>query len=254
MRRFTLAATLFLVTLIASAQQKPRFNPDLTWNTLRAEYGLLLPMEDSHMVSSDSFLSLTYTRRFSRHWGWRTGIQYDTEMMSVEDHVGMPVAAVFRTRTYGFGESVPRAAAGAASTAFHEKTMGYGSGEVAENAVFNFLFFLFRRAEGYVGVTPGYVFGHDNVYRHGAGGRSPYDEGIRLNRRFTLTADAGFTISIPVWRFSLDLTPSIHYLMTGNFSEYHQDFDPLTDLPVGQPSLKPLRWQGSIGFGLSYLF
>ena len=201
--------------LSLSAQEKNRFNPDQTWNTLRAEYGFLLPM-DSSMASSDAYLSLTYTRQFSRHWGWRTGIQYDTEMMSVQDHVGVPVAAVFRT-----------------------------GNEVS---------LFFRRIEGYVGVTPGYVFGHDNVYRYGAGGRNPYEEGIRLNRRFTLTADLGFTYSIPIWRFSLDLTSSIHYLPTGNFSEYHQDFDPLTDRPVGQAIQKPLRWQGSIGIGLSYLF
>ena len=248
----SLVASIAALTLV-SAQEKPRFNPDQTWNTIRAEYGMLVPM-DSYMASSDAFLSLTYTRRFSRHWGWRTGIQYDTEMMSVEDHIGVPVAAVFRTRTYGFGESVRTAAAGAASSAVYEKTIGYGSRDVAENAIFNFLFFLFRRAEGFAGVTPGYVFGHEKVHRHIAQDQNFYDEGIQLNRRFTLTADAGFTLSIPVWRFSLDVTPAFHYLITNNFSEYHQDFDPLTDRPVGQPALKPLRWQFSLTGGMSFLF
>ena len=56
------------------------------------------------------------------------------------------------------------------------------------------------------------------------------------------------------WRFSLDITPSFHYLITNNFTEYRQDIDPLTERPVGSPSLRPVRWHFSISGGLSWLF
>ena len=94
MRKLTfLLATLAVAAVSARAQEKPRFNPDLSWNTLRAEYGYWTPM-DSRMSSGDAFLSLNYTRRYSGHWGWRAGLMYQTENTSVQDGIGLPVAAV----------------------------------------------------------------------------------------------------------------------------------------------------------------
>lgn len=237
---------------LASAQEKPRFNPDLTWNTIRAEYGMLVPISPGKPVKSGESLSLSYTRRFTRHWGWRTGFQYATDYESFEDHFGLPVTMVYRSGTYGFKESVRTAALGAASGAVWDGLAGYDSEDIASRALRNFLFFLFRRAEGFAGITPGYVSGSGTAQPMSSG--IDYEEGVRLNSRFTLTADAGFTLSIPVWRFSLDLTPAFHYLITNNFSEYRQSIDPATGSPVCQPSLKPLRWQFSLTGGLSFLF
>lgn len=252
MRRFLLAATLFLVTLSAFAQQKPRFNPDLTWNTLRAEYGMLVPISPGKPVESGESLSLSYTRRFTRHWGWRTGFQYATDYESFDDHFGLPVAVVFRSGTYGFKESVRMAARATASGAVWDGLNGYDSEDIASHALENFLFFLFRRAEGFAGITPGYLSGSRTTQF--VSSWIDYEEGVRLNSRFTLTADAGFTLSIPVWRFSLDVTPAFHYLITNSFSEYRQSIDPTTGTSVGSPVLKPLRWQFSITGGLSFLF
>ena len=66
-----------------------------------------------------------------------------------------------------------------------------------------------------------------------------------------------YTINVVLTRSQdllLDLTPSVHYLLTNSFSEYRQDVDPLTDRPVGASTLKPVRWQFSISGGLSWLF
>ena len=37
-------AACFAAASIASAQEKPAFNPDLAWNTLRAEVGVQFPL------------------------------------------------------------------------------------------------------------------------------------------------------------------------------------------------------------------
>ena len=259
MKRSILSLTiLLLVSSFASAQEKVRFNPDRTWNALRAEYGYLTPI-DSDLAFGDAFLSLSYTRRFSGHWCWRAGVQYQLENTSIQDGIGLPVAAVFRTGTYGFDGSLRSAAKNSAAQVVWDGVAGYEPEQMARDVLANFLLILFRRAEAFAGLTPGYVFGNESVSRHSAVSYPPAtasyrDEGIRINHRFFLTADAGFTLSIPLWRFSLDLTPSVHYLLANSFSEYRQDIDPLTERPVGTPSLKPVRWQFSLSGGLSWLF
>ena len=64
MRNILFSITLFLF-LIPSvrAQEKLDFDPDLAWNTLRAEYGAVIPVGT---VSNKSFghFSLSYTRRY----------------------------------------------------------------------------------------------------------------------------------------------------------------------------------------------
>ncbi len=257
MKHILLSLTAFLgLATLLSAQENTRFNPDRTWNTLRAEFGFLTPM-DAESTSGDMLLSLSYTRRFAGHWGWRTGFQYAPEFISIQDHVGLPVAIVFRSGTIGFKDSLRSAAIGTATDIAWGGLTGAGSEEIAHDALSSFLFFLFRRFEGFAGVTPGYLIGNGHIGRtssYSASGSTPYDEGVLLNSRFTLTADAGLTLSIPIWRFSLDVTPAFHYLLTKNCSEYRQAIDPLTDLPVGQPSTKPVRWLFSLTGGVSFLF
>ena len=259
MRQLTaLLVALAVAAVSAHAQEKPRFNPDLSWNTLRAEYGYWTPM-DSRMSSGDAFLSLNYTRRYSGHWGWRAGLMYQTENTSVQDGIGLPVAAVFRTGTQSWGETMARGAESAASQLVHDARMDYDAKESFGRGFGVFLLSLFRRAEIFAGVTPGYMLGHSTIYRQTEGysmdgTRYESDKGIRLNRRFMLTADAGFNLSIPIWRFSLDLSPAFHYLVTNNFTEFQQSIDPLTDRPIGAPSEKPVHWYFSISGGISWLF
>ena len=259
MRKLTfLLATLAVAAVSAHAQEKPRFNPDLSWNTLRAEYGYWTPM-DSRMSSGDAFLSLNYTRRYSGHWGWRAGLMYQTENTSVQDGIGLPVAAVFRSGTASFGETMARGAESAASQLVHDAWMDYDAKESFGRGIGVFLLSMFRRAEIFAGVTPGYMLGHSTIYRQTEGysmdgTRYESDKGILLNRRFMLTADAGFNLSIPIWRFSLDLSPAFHYLVTNNFTEFQQSIDPLTDRPVGAPSEKPVHWYFSISGGISWFF
>ena len=243
-----------------SAQEKPIFDPDYAWNTLRAECGTLIPVS-TDLADNSLQLSLSYTKRFSDHWGWRAGASYASENTAVRDFVSAPMAVVYRSYTASFGRRVRDAAATSVEQVAMDGMMGYGSGRMARDVITSFVGVLFRGFEMYAGVTPGYVFGNGTIergtttYYSGAGPRTEmYDAGIQLNRRFTLTADAGVTFSIPIRHISLNVTPGFHYLLTNNFSEYHQDIDPATLRPVGDPTLHPLRWQVSLSGGISYLF
>ena len=256
-----LAVSCLAASLSSAQEIKPRFNPDHTFNTLRAEYGVLIPFETT-VADQSTFCSLTYTHRFSRHWGWRAGAQYAPEHTDVPDYVGVPLAAVYRSGTYSFRERTQHAVVHSMEDVAWDGITRQGSDQMARDVAANFLFIVFRRFEGFAGVTPGYVFGdapgtEANLYGASDGERivsSVYEEGIRLNRRFTLTADAGVTLSIPLWRFSLDVTQAFHYLITRNFSEVRQEFDPRTAQPVGSPSIQSVPWQFTLSLGLSYLF
>ena len=210
MKRLFLVIT-FLSLAVTSVLA--HWNPEYAGNTVRAEYGALIPMET---VSNRSYglLSLSFSHRFSSHWGWRTGLQYAPVNTDVRDYLGVPFAVV-----YGNIANSPR-------RSMREDTWDYQDrpDRFRSDVFSGFFSFFFQRSEVFAGITPGYLFGE-------------------IENRFSLSADAGVTLSIPVGRFSLDVTPAFHYLLTDNFTH-----------SVGQPEVKPLHWQCSISGGLSYHF
>ena len=208
-RLFFIIVFLSLAVAPVSAQ----WNPEYAGNTVRAEYGALIPM--GTLSNRDyGMLSLSFSHRFSGHWGWKAGLRYAPVNMEVKDYLGVPFAVV-----YGNITNSPR-------RSMREDTWDYQDRpDRLRNDVFSdFFSFLFQRSEVFAGITPGYLFGE-------------------IEKRFSLSADAGVTLSIPIGRFSLDVTPAFHYLLTNNFRH-----------PAGQPEAKPLRWQCSISGGLSYHF
>lgn len=209
----------FIALSISSikAQEKKEFNADLARNTLRAEYGALIP---ANFDSNKSFglLSLSYTRRYSGRWGWRTGLQYAQLDAPVNQYVGLPFSAVYRFTTSSFDGRIRKAW----NDSMDDLTWN-GNGDVPDyekdrmrnDVVSNWFSVLFRRTELYAGLTPGYLLGD-------------------ISHPFTCAADAGVTLSIPVGRFSLDVTPAAHYLFTKN--------------------VLPVRWVFTVSGGLSFLF
>ena len=122
-----------------------------------------------------------------------------------------------------------------------------------------FLLSIFRRAEVFAGVTPGYLFGDGSIGRRLEGysmdgTRYESDEGILLNRRFMLTADAGFNLSIPIWRFSLDLSPAFHYLKSPTTSRIPTVHRPARTTAPWAPFRCLVHWYFSISGGISWLF
>ena len=249
-------AACFAAASIASAQEKPAFNPDLAWNTLRAEVGVQFPLR-SEVADGGLLYSLSYTKRILGHWGWRAGATYADKNTSVRNYVGAPLAAVYRFNTVSYGQRVRDVAVTSAHQVAWDSAMGYGSDKMTRDVLSNALFILFRGFEAFAGVTPGYVFGDGTTSRETyftGSGPETYDVGIQLNRRFTLTADVGCSFSIPIRHISLNFSPAVHYLLTNNFTEYRQKIDPITASSPSQPTLRPLRWQASIMAGISYMF
>ena len=215
---FSIALILFSLPPVA-AQEKPEFNADLAWNTLRAEYGVGIP---SGTVSNKRFglLSLSYTRRYSGRWGWRSGIQYASLEAPVDYYVGQRMRG---------------------------------------SVVANFINIFLRRTEFFAGITPGYLLGDESYPTDTYGmttsaGPILMKTGLQLDNRFSLTADAGITLSIPLWRFSLDITPAIHYVFTNNVNENSQTFDIKNNNPTGPLGVKPIHWLFTFSGGLSFLF
>jgi hypothetical protein len=256
----SIAFVLMLVSP-AAAQVKPEFDPDLAWNTLRAEYGALIP---AGTVSNRNFglLSLSYTRRYSGRWGWRTGVQYAQLDAPIDHYVGIPLAAVYRFRTESFDGRVKRAM----DKSLDDLSWDYGGDppdyekqRMRSSVVLNLFNIFLRRSELFAGITPGYLFGEGtrNPSIYGmttSAGPIWMETGYQVNNRFSLSVDAGATLSIPLWRFSLDITPAAHYLITKNISENRQSIDFKNNTPIGHPTVKPIRWLFSISGGLSFLF
>ena len=262
MRNILFSITLFLF-LIPSvrAQEKLDFDPDLAWNTLRAEYGAVIPVGT---VSNKSFghFSLSYTRRYSGRWGWRVGMQYASLETPVNNCIGLPFAAVYRFRTNSFDGRLQKALDDSV-----DDLSWNGGGDVPEyekrrmrNAVVDNLLFVFlRRTELFAGITPGYLLGQEShstkVYGTTSSAGPIWTEtGFQLNNRFFLSADAGATLSIPIWRFSLDITTAAHYMFTKNVCENRLYIDPKTNTPIGQQTIKPIHWLFTLSGGLSFLF
>ena len=259
---FLYIAFLFLITFPAAAQVRPGYDPDRTMNTIRAEYGALIPVGTIPNRSAGLF-TLSYTRYYSGHWGWRGGIQYASLNAPADSYAGLPLAVVYRFSTKSFDGRLQKAMDDSL-----DDLSWNGGGDVPEyerqrmrNAVVdNILNIFLRRTEFYAGITPGYLFGSqpDKMKTYSmadsSGASGKVQAGLLLDNRFTFAADAGITLSIPIRRFSLDITPAAHYLFTDNVSERRQVLDSKNGAPVGEPTVKPIHWLFTLSGGLTFLF
>lgn len=218
---------------------------DLPENSIRVEYGILTPM-GTISNTNYKFTLLSFTHRFSGNWGWRAGLQYAPVNTTVRKHIGAPLAAVYRIKTSSYDGLFN-------GTENYDTYWDESKARKVRNDAFsNFLLLIFQRAEAFAGITPGYLFGSATgaTAVHGmatSDGKSQLvTTSILLNDRFTLSADAGVTLSIPIWRLNLYVTPAFHYLFTDNFREYRQS--------ATVTETKPIRWQASLSGGISFLF
>ena len=206
-------ACIVLSISSVDAQEKPGVDPDSAWNTIRAEYGALIPVGTTPNQSF-GLGSVSYTRRYSGRWGWRTGLQY-VRVGTDSNYLGLPLSAVYRFSTQPLGGRVLNA-----WNASLDDLSWNGGGDVPQSkkqqmrndVATNFLSVFLRRTEIFAGITPGYLQENQVIF----------------------AADAGVTFSIPLWRFSLDITPAVHYVISED--------------------LVPVHWVCTLSGGVSFLF
>ena len=172
-------ACIVLSISSVDAQEKLGFDPDSAWNTIRAEYGALIPVGTTPNQSF-GLCSVSYTRRYSGRWGWRTGLQY-ASFDTHSNYFGLPLSAVYRFSTQPLGGRVRNAWDDSLDDLAWD-----GGGDVPDrkkdqmrnDVAANFLSVFLRRTEIFAGITPGYL----------------------QENQFTFAADAGVTFSIPLRR------------------------------------------------------
>lgn len=218
-RRLVCLLTFALMLGIpAGAQevQKQKFNVNASTQNIKADYGFYFALISDSPIDAQ-MAQLSYTRLFWKKLAVRGGLMVSPGAGGYSFLAGFPIALNYCPGTLGLEDALATAAGlSIADTVFDVLT---GQPEaIGEDIAGNLLLVLFRRAEFFVGMTPGYF----------AGASSP----------LSLTADAGFILGIPIWRFGLNLTTAYHYSITKNVICREE----------------PVRSFLSLTAGISYLF
>lgn len=249
-----LMAAVLLPALESSAQY---FNPNGFRNDIEVSAGFQGDFRSGENVGTR--IDITCGRFYNNGIGFRAGACYMPENVGIRHSAGIPLAFAWRTRIWGFEDQYINAARNAleADTDLFESPDYYDpyydlGREVAEDAASRFITFLANlvsRIELYGGLTPGYIFGEDNLHyesrpdiNHG----EYYPTGVVVPHRFFLSADAGIRLVIRIWRLSVNITPAVHYYLTDNFRTYH----PI----LKEDYSRPIRWQMSLNGGISLMF
>ena len=214
----TLLSLLLTGTLLHAQQplQQPvQFNVTNSLQDIKADYGILLSLDKNIEDWRAQYITLTYTRQFWGPLAFRVGGQMVMDPEQTGYMFGAPIALALRPGTRSFASALTSAAGMSVADAIWYGVIG-SPGSIGSSIFLNFLSVLFRRSEYFVGVTPGLCHG----------------------THFTLTADAGITLSIPIWRFGLTVSPTYHYAIK----------------PFYLGEEEPVRSMLSLTGGISFLF
>jgi hypothetical protein len=251
-KRILICSVLILGTATVLCAQKYRES----FQEVRFGVGVRGPVDRSLGWNSSEIVSLSYAHYGQKGFGYRFGAEFMPENMDVDTYFGFPVAFSARTRARTFSESVTTGLESAAVGAVRDAVYGYEP--TAQSILGDFFFGLFNRAEFFVGLTPGCIAGTNVPLK-----KSSYDAlagewdnqtTMALNSRFSLSADAGFSMSFRIWQFHLGFAPAVHYFLTKNFVSVST-----TGLAAGgdagaRVTETPIRFQYSVLGFLSFSF
>ena len=203
--KYILAAAIVLLgaAQAVQAQQKQRFDPDYALRDIRAEIGVVGAIKNDNVASG--VFQLSYSRLFWRRLAWKTGAVYVPTPGGYDDLVGVPIGLAFRSYTMPVENALGYAVGESVYDAVNDSVWGR-SDQIGGHILANFLLALFRRSEFFIGVTPGYYIGAPAAA-----------DNVETFNRFALTGDLGFSLAIPIWRFSINFTPAYHYSFIRNF-------------------------------------
>lgn len=244
MKKFIILILVSFITILAQAQ---KINPESYTRELSGGVGFSTPFSDSY--GADAVYWMNYSHYLGRHTGIRVGAQYMPENMEVDGFVGFPVSLSLRT---GMRQTSDAYVYGGLLALDLLDAFIWDDGNFFANALAVFLLSMVNRAEFFVGLTPGYVYGdthlHQGYYWDLDGNKYYETYGMRKNGSLYCSADAGLNFSWRIWRFTLNMTPSVHYNVTGNYHRYSANEATI------HPQDAPVRWFFSMNFGLGYLF
>ena len=214
LRKTAAAAALLLLfsSVHASAQY---FNPNGFRNNIEVSAGFQSDFRSGE--GADLRLDITYGRFYRHGLGFRAGACYMLSNVGIDHAAGLPVAFAWRSKVWGF--------------------------EVT------FITSLISRVELFTGVTPGYIFGEDHLHWTSMSGVNlgePFQRGTVSPHAFFLSADAGLSLVIRIWRMSINVTPAVHYYITDNYRLYNA--------ALKQDLSSPVRWQMSLSGGVNFMF
>ena len=244
MKRVLLALIILVFAIPAAGQ---RINPNAFGQELSFGVGAGATFKKNY--GSDVSYWLNYSKYYSRHIGARFGVQYMPEYLGVQDFVRFPMAFSLRT---GMREANEALAYGAVAAIDLLDLFLWESDNIFVDMMAVFLISLVSRAEFFVGLTPGFISGGDNIHTAwytGIDGNT-YKEyhGIRKAGDFFCSADAGMNFTWRIWRFTINMSPVVHYNFSENFHIYSQNETTV------HPQDTPIHWLFSMNFGLGYLF
>ena len=242
MKRLQIIVLAIFVTIPLCAQ-KPLENDEIF-----ATVGVNVPMYKT--MGSDVVVGLHYGHYYPNGVGFRTGFQYISTVVDIDNSFSLPLAVTYRTGSRTRSAKLNSAAHGIA------RMQVYDEGDALKYGLVTFLMNLFDRLEFHAGLTPGYVAGksreiYPSYHYSGLG----YWEKTWTEKpsSFSLSVDAGFDISFRIWRFDLKLMPAFHYNITNNYRYHIQEGVRGSD-EVLRTTVKPIKWFFTFNGGLAFRF
>ena len=245
MKKIAIIILLF-VTTVASGQQ---FVPNASVGEVSFGVGGCGPLNSSRGL--DMALWLNYSKFTGNHIGYRVGARYMTENMGVADLVTFPVAFSLRT---GMREGNDALAYGAIAALDLFDAFLWDSDNIVVDMMAAFLLAFVNRAEFYIGLTPGYIFGEDALRRtyYTSAGETYVEETVTsCPNRFYCAAESGINITWRIWRLTLNLTP---YFQWNFMNNYQMSSRNLSDPAAPVTYYKTPNWYFGMNFSLGFLF
>lgn len=216
---------------------RKRFDPWQSRHEITAAVGLYTPFQGEAGGAEECF-RIDYSSFGYNQVGFRAGILYTPQLRGLDHAFGLPIHIVWRSSLRGRERRAERWPDAAVSTI-----------ENRGNPLPGLLLILLpQRIEFGGGVTPGWIFGRRTIHyswRPGQNNDEWQETGILRHHPFTLTLDAEMKLTYRIWRFTLSLSPGVHYSLTDNFRTWSSASDQQTD---------PGRWYFSFTGGLGFLF
>lgn len=250
MKKVILALTLALTVFSAKAGNN-KIRTDLFMRDAGVYVGVKLPI--NYNSGNNAFMGVTYGQYCHNGFGFRAGFEYLPEFARISRVYEIPVSFSYRTELAGFRDRALSAGIAAFESTAEE---AYYNDDDVHNPSSGFLVFLanlFSRMEFNIGLTPGYINGESVIYRTDYEDSGEWEKhGVEKKSSLSLTADAGFTLTYRIRRFTINLSTMFHYNITDNYHviEHYN----MQNRPAESNSTDRVRWLFSFSCGLRYMF